>query len=387
MGLDPITVLLGTVAMAVVLALALHSRRRPREGVRTPSPQNSAVTTFTYDLFGAQTTADMKAVVGRHLPVLLGTSRVWVSSFAGGRRQLIVAHDDDHASSQLLLTDFQEWTTLPLRAGTQVVGLMGVDSAAARTEQVRHAMHQIAPLIGQALQNAYTVDMLREASLMDSLTGTATRREGLARLHAEVKRAQRTGASMAVLLLDLDRFKSINDRCGHAMGDAVLTAVGQTLTRTLRASDIRCRWGGEEFLVVLPDTDLPRAQVVAQGLLKNIAAATVLAPQGPVSTTASIGLTMTRRGEMNLEAIIQRADVALYRAKNAGRARVSVEIAEHTAGEGAAREPQQGTQDKALITAAEGAEAAEKTLPFPDRRSPNRPDRRLVPGGGRRLGD
>jgi diguanylate cyclase (GGDEF)-like protein len=387
MGLDPITLLLGIVAIAVVLALALYLRGRPREEARTPAPETSALTTFTYELFAAQTTADTKTVVGRHLPVLLGTSRVWVSSFAGGRRQLIVAHADDDASSQLLLTDFQEWTTLPLRAGNQVVGLMGVDSAAARGEHARHAMHQVAPLIGQALQNAYTVDTLREASLMDSLTGTATRREGLARLHAEVKRAQRTGASMAVLLLDLDRFKSINDRCGHAMGDAVLTAVGQTLTRTLRASDIRCRWGGEEFLVVLPDTDLTRAQVVAQGLLKNIAAATVPTPQGPVSTTASIGLTMTQRGEMNLEAIIQRADVALYRAKNAGRARVSVEITEHTAGEEAARE-QQGTKEKAFTPAEDAAaDAVEKTLPFPDRRSPNRPDRRLVPGGGRRVGD
>jgi diguanylate cyclase (GGDEF)-like protein len=210
------------------------------------------------------------------------------------------------------------------------------------------------------------------------LTGTATRREGLARLHAELKRAQRTGASMAVLLLDLDRFKAINDQCGHAMGDAVLTAVGQTLRRTLRASDIRCRWGGEEFLVVLPDTDVTRAQVVAQGLLKNIASATVPTPHGPICSTTSIGLTMTRPGETDMEAIIHRADVALYRAKHAGRGCVKIvsadEIAPNVDAAAARALPPTG-------------ESGENTLPFPDRRNPNRPDRRRVPGPGRRVTD
>jgi diguanylate cyclase (GGDEF)-like protein len=329
-------------------------------------------------LFVAQTTQEMKAVIARHLPLLVGTRRVWVSGYAGGRRQLIVSSDDVHSSEQLLTGDFQEWTTLPLRAGQRVIGLMGVDSASARRTEIRQVMHAIAPLIGQALQNAHTVDVLREASLMDALTGTATRREGLARLHAELKRAQRTGASMAVLLLDLDRFKAINDQCGHAMGDAVLTAVGQTLRRTLRASDIRCRWGGEEFLVVLPDTDVTRAQVVAQGLLKNIASATVPTPHGPICSTTSIGLTMTRPGETDMEAIIHRADVALYRAKHAGRGCVKIvsadEIAPNVDAAAARALPPTG-------------ESGENTLPFPDRRNPNRPDRRRVPGPGRRVTD
>jgi diguanylate cyclase (GGDEF)-like protein len=371
MGLEAITALFGIVAIISVVACALLMRRRSREEPCTPSPDPVVVPAFTYDLFAAQTTPDVKAVVARHLPVLLGTSRLWVSSFAGGKQQVIVAHDEERASSQLLTADFQEWTTLPLRAGDQLVGLLGVDSTTARLDPVRRHMHLIAPLVGQALQNAHTVDMLREASLLDALTGAATRREGLARMHAEVKRAQRTGASMAVLLLDLDRFKSINDRSGHAMGDAVLTAVGQTLRRTLRASDIRCRWGGEEFLVVLPDTDLRRARVVAQGLLKNIAAATVQTPQGPIGTTVSIGLTMTRPGELDLEAIIHRADVALYRAKNGGRAQVFVEDAAHTQDTKASVEK---AQDADI---AENADDAEKTLPFPDRRNPQRADRRV----------
>jgi diguanylate cyclase (GGDEF)-like protein len=376
MGADVSTLLLGILAIASLVVLVGTFVRRARRQSRTSD--NSVITAFTHDLFVAQTTQEMKAVIARHLPLLVGTRRVWVSGYAGGRRQLIVSSDDVHSSEQLLTGDFQEWTTLPLRAGQRVIGLMGVDSASARRTEIRQVMHAIAPLIGQALQNAHTVDVLREASLMDALTGTATRREGLARLHAELKRAQRTGASMAVLLLDLDRFKAINDQCGHAMGDAVLTAVGQTLRRTLRASDIRCRWGGEEFLVVLPDTDVTRAQVVAQGLLKNIASATVPTPHGPICSTTSIGLTMTRPGETDMEAIIHRADVALYRAKHAGRGCVKIvsadEIAPNVDAAAARALPPTG-------------ESGENTLPFPDRRNPNRPDRRRVRGPGRRVTD
>ena len=376
MGAD-IRTLLVLLAIAFLVVLVGITWRRARSRRRTPD--NSVITAFTRDLFAAQTTVDMKAAISRHLPALVGTPHVWVSGYAGGRRQLIVADGESAATEPMLGQGFQEWTTFPLRAGTEIVGLLGVDSAFARHEASRQVMENIAPLIGQAMQNAHTVDVLREASLMDALTGTATRREGLARLHAELKRAGRTGKSMAVLLLDLDRFKSINDRCGHAMGDAVLTAVGQTLRRTLRASDIRCRWGGEEFLVVLPDTDVTRAQIVAQGLLKNIAAATVPTPQGPVGSTTSIGLTMTRPGETNLEAIIHRADIALYRAKHAGRA--CVRIVSPDGEDLVPDEPSAG------LLAPLDDSAGEKTVPFPDRRNPNRPDRRRVPGPGRRASD
>jgi diguanylate cyclase (GGDEF)-like protein len=124
---------------------------------------------------------------------------------------------------------------------------------------------------------------------------------------------------MAVLMLDLDQFKSINDRFGHAAGDAMLAVVGRTIMRTLRATDVRVRWGGEEFLVVLPETDLPRAQVVAKGLLREISAATVATPSGPVGSTVSIGITISRQGETDAAAMLRRADTALYRAKAAGR--------------------------------------------------------------------
>ena len=386
MSADINSILVAAMAVAIAAALVvagwLAGRRRvdadraAMDAVDAPAPESqrdsepdAAIIAFIRDLFAAQTSSEVRAFLAARVPALLGTRRMWISGAVAGRRQIIKPEDSQR--ERFTDDDFQEWTTLPLRAGRDTVGLIGVDSASARSERVRRVVTTLAPFIGQALKNADAVDALREASLIDALTGTATRREGLSRLHAELKRAQRTGSTMAVLMLDLDQFKAINDRAGHATGDAVLAAVGRTLVSTLRASDIRCRWGGEEFLVALPDTNVERAQVVASGLLRNIAVATVATPEGPVGSTTSIGLTMARPGETDVEAIIQRADVALYRAKHAGRGCVRVVLAEMA-----------GHHTPKPAPAVETT-----TLPFPDRRNPNRPDRRRVPGPGRRATD
>jgi diguanylate cyclase (GGDEF)-like protein len=372
MGADITTLLIGSLVVSVAALFVVMRRKTVRRS--SGADDTAAVTTFTHALFAAQTSVQLRRVIAEHLPTLLGTRSAWVSTYVVGRRQFIAPEDQRGTPEQLLSGEFQEWTTVTLYAGREAVGLMGVDSETARRRRVRDVVRAIAPLIGQAIHNAHYVDSLREASLMDALTGAATRREGLARLNAELKRAQRTGTSMAVMLLDLDRFKSINDRSGHAMGDAVLSAVGQTLARTLRASDIRCRWGGEEFLVVLPEIDVQRAQVVATGLLRNIAATTVPTAHGPVGTTTSIGLTMTRPGEKDVEAIIHRADVALYRAKNGGRACVRVVLADDA-------------EEQLEVIEEPKPTGTPTTLPFPDRRNPFRTDRRRIPGPGRRATD
>lgn len=332
-----------------------------------------ALSALASELLGATSVDRVQAVLARQLPTLLGTPRLWIAGHVRGRRQVIVPdRSDGRRRDALLEADGHAWTTFTLRHDGDVVGVLGVETAAV-TPAVRRRVHLAAPLIAQAFITAFTVDALREASLVDLLTGAATRREGLSRLRGEIKRAQRVGSTMAILMLDLDRFKSINDRFGHGVGDAVLSAVGQTMARTLRASDVRCRWGGEEFLIILPDTDLARAQVVAHGLLRNIAATSVPGPQGPVSSTASIGITVTRPGETDIEAIVRRADMALYRAKEAGRGCIRVVL---------------GDRDGNPIGGGTGSgEPGGGAVPFPDRRDPRRTDRRRVPGPGRRRTD
>ncbi|MBA3269196.1 MAG: GGDEF domain-containing protein [Acidobacteria bacterium] len=354
---------------------ATDVRSGPQQSADTAINDESFLS-FMQELVASPEHDGLRATLQKHLPRMLGSRVVWITSYLENRRQVIVAPALNAAPGALLNADGQAWTTYALRIGPDVIGGIGVDSALELPPQVKRLMQLIAPIIAQAVNTAHMVETLKEASLVDLLTGAATRREGLSRFRAESKRAQRTGVSMAVLMLDLDRFKSINDRFGHGSGDAVLTAVGRTMLTTLRASDVRCRWGGEEFLIVLPDTDLNRAQVVAAGLLRNIAATVVPTPAGPVSSSASIGLTICRPGETDVDAIIRRADMALYRAKEAGRACVRVVL---------------GDRDSSPVGVAGSPQAARTTspvtLPFPDRRNPLSADRRGAPSPGRRRTD
>jgi diguanylate cyclase (GGDEF)-like protein len=341
-----------------------------------PLPTDQTFLLFAQELVSATTIERLRAVLIRHLPPLVGSRRVWLTSHLQGRTQMIIPEQTAGTDRDKLLDDgAQEWTTFLLRVETSVIGVLGVESRSGLSPRVKHLIPHLTPMIAQALHTAQTMDALRETSLVDLLTGVATRREGITRLGAEIKRAQRTGMPMAVMMLDLDRFKAINDRFGHAIGDSVLTGVGRTMVQKLRASDIRCRWGGEEFLIVLPETDLTRAQGVATGLLRDIAALKVSTPAGVVGTTASIGLTMARPGETNSEAIIRRADMALYQAKAAGRACVRVVLGD-----------QQG-EPVAVGPTRPADKSPPSTLPFPDRRNQQRPDRRRVPGPGRRRTD
>jgi diguanylate cyclase (GGDEF)-like protein len=339
--------------------------------------ESKALIAFAQELLGVTSHARARDVITRHLPPMVGSRRVWVSTRVQGRRQIIVAEGPHNPVRELLKISGHDWTTFPLRAEQESIGLLGVESEGGLEPHVKQVVRVVAPLIAQALNTVGHIEVLREASLVDLLTGAATRREGLTRLGAEIKRAQRTGSSMAILMLDLDCFKSINDRFGHAVGDAVLTEVGRTLQRTLRASDSRCRWGGEEFLIVLPDTDLTRAQVVANGLLRSVPAATVATPSGPVGTTVSIGITITRPGETQIEPIVRRADIALYRAKEAGRSCFRIVLGDRSGNPiGVPQEPKPPPPPR-----------SNRTLPFPDRRNPLRRDRRTVPSPGRRSTD
>jgi diguanylate cyclase len=121
-------------------------------------------------------------------------------------------------------------------------------------------------------------------------------------------------------MFDIDHFKTVNDTGGHLHGDAVLAAVGRQLSDVLRSTDFRCRYGGDEFLIILPDTPVLGAQHVAECIRRGIAEMT-LAGGRPAGVTASLGVTAALGGETDVRAAIARADEALYRAKRAGRNR------------------------------------------------------------------
>jgi diguanylate cyclase (GGDEF)-like protein/PAS domain S-box-containing protein len=151
---------------------------------------------------------------------------------------------------------------------------------------------------------------LEQLALTDALTGLATRRHFLAEAEREVRRARR-GHALSLLLLDVDHFKDINDRRGHAAGDRVLVELGRTLRAVMREVDVAGRLGGEEFAVLLPDTDEPEAFAAAERLREALA--------GTKDFTVSIGVATLEPGDDDPAELIGRADTAMYEAKRAGR--------------------------------------------------------------------
>ena len=163
---------------------------------------------------------------------------------------------------------------------------------------------------------------LRTMSVTDSLTGVYNRRYFQERLQAELLRAERHGGKFSVIMLDIDHFKAINDEQGHATGDVVLQIVCQRIGQRLRRSDVFCRLGGEEFMILCPDTDPSQAYQVARELWGELRASPV---DGVGQVTASFGLATWRAGEKG-DALLLRADSGVYAAKLAGRDRIEPEL-------------------------------------------------------------
>ena len=166
---------------------------------------------------------------------------------------------------------------------------------------------------------ASVADGLRLA-MTDPLTGLHNRRYALPHLARIAERAEATGRRFAVMVLDLDRFKAINDTLGHAAGDAVLVEVAERLRSNLRAVDLIARFGGEEFLVALPDTTAEAARATAERLCRVVGERPVRLKEGDsVRVTTSVGLVLGERGSPGVEELIGLADAALLESKARGR--------------------------------------------------------------------
>lgn len=162
-------------------------------------------------------------------------------------------------------------------------------------------------------------DEAQRVAAVDSLTGLATYRVLRARLAAEVERSKRSGETFALVFLDLDRFKSLNDRWGHEVGNRVLERVGRELEHGVRASDLAARYGGDEFVVLLPRTDLAGAQRVAETLRRRVEEVGPAMGLEAGSVTASLGVATHDPAGAAAGDLIEQADRALYLAKSAGR--------------------------------------------------------------------
>jgi two-component system cell cycle response regulator len=179
-----------------------------------------------------------------------------------------------------------------------------------------------------AMELRESVNNTMALAVTDDLTGLYNRRYFDRHLGVMLDKAQSQNRDMALMILDIDHFKSVNDGYGHDIGDAVLREFAVRLRRNIRGVDLACRFGGEEFVVLMPDTDFSQAELVAERVRQSIAEKVFEVNAGrPLSVTVSAGVTLNESAADTPEILIKRADVALYRAKREGRNRVVFDAA------------------------------------------------------------
>jgi len=175
--------------------------------------------------------------------------------------------------------------------------------------------------IADVTEQKRTEERLRELATTDPLTGALNRRQLYELAEEEVRRAERYWRPLCFAMLDLDHFKAVNDRFGHAVGDEALKAVAAAIRRSLRATDRLARHGGEEFVVMLPETPLATARGALERIRASVESLHFEARGEPVRVTVSAGVVAWRSGE-SVDAVLDRADAALYAAKRGGRNQV-----------------------------------------------------------------
>jgi len=216
---------------------------------------------------------------------------------------------------------------VPLRAKGRVVGVMNLNRPAVdgfSPQEIRLA-EAISAQAGLAIANARLYQQSIELSYTDPLTGVPNRRHLFTRLEQELSRSLRFGDELTVLMMDLDLFKQVNDAHGHTVGDAVLRGVALALKRNVRKVDVVARYGGDEFVVVLPRIAREEALEVAEKLRRAVAGTPLPIPAGagPVRVTVSVGVAGFGHDATDVAGLVEKADLALYDAKHAGRNRVA----------------------------------------------------------------
>ncbi len=325
-----------TAQAAAAEAAAKEARDRAEEMER--------LVAFGQSLGRALNSDSIRVAIGQHLPGIAGTDKLWVlvrqgttwEALSGDTRGAEEVLQWGDLAEQLLAGKGEEEQRakraigFPLIVGGDAMGVLGVKpDGGTLLPHRRRIIEAAAGVLAVSVKNAQLFREVSENSVRDALTGCFTRSHAMDVMDGELRRARRSQTPVSVIMFDLDHFREVNDRHGHLCGDAVLGAIGKRMKEVLRGSDLKCRYGGEEFLVLLPETPLHGARRVAETLRREIAERPIPWSGEGLTITASFGLAQTLPGEVNVSAVITRADLALYRAKDDGRncVRIAAETA------------------------------------------------------------
>ena len=249
----------------------------------------------------------------------------WLGAYTGCDHQMIFPDASRLASVAMI----------PLMHRNKLIGSINLGSDDAARFTRGHATDFLAHLgviASFCIENVVNRARLLRSGFTDVLTGWNNRRYLQVRLNEELARARRDASNLVCLMLDVDHFKRVNDTWGHAAGDAALQELANRIDSQVRASDVAVRYGGEEFVVLMPDTDTLAGERLAERVRSVISATPFNLPsEGEVTITASIGISGVRPDPEDNDlktigdALIARADVALYRAKSGGRDQIAID--------------------------------------------------------------
>ena len=211
---------------------------------------------------------------------------------------------------------------IPLVSFGQTLGVLALDSAQpdAFRDGDLQSLESVADICATAIQNAHYVERVKQLAYLDGLTGIFNRRFFEMRIMEEIERARRYGTGMAVIMADIDQFKRLNDEFGHVLGDEVLRQVSSLFHQQVRKIDVVCRYGGEEFGILLTQTNAKQAMKIAEKLRKMVES--WLFPGVPRTVTISAGAAAFPEQGTSRDELVRAADSGLYAAKQAGRNKV-----------------------------------------------------------------
>jgi diguanylate cyclase (GGDEF)-like protein len=254
---------------------------------------------------------------GGRFPV---SNEPWASILAGNRTAM-----ENHlsaATSARFFAESQSRMRIPLVSFGQTLGVLALDSSQpdAFHDGDLQSLESVADICATAIQNAHYVERVKQLAYLDGLTGIFNRRFFELRILEEIERARRYGSGMAVIMADIDQFKRLNDEFGHVLGDEVLRQVSSLFHQQVRKIDVVCRYGGEEFAILLTQTGADQAFSIAEKLRKMVS--TWQFPGVPRTVTVSAGAAAFPEHGTTRDELVKAADNALYAAKQAGRNRV-----------------------------------------------------------------